>query len=199
MSTLEHLEGATPPGPVAGHEPDQGEQEGARLPACFHLVGRVEDQLRFADSKAAFLATIHTLLVGPLVYNVVMLRTALHQWDLASRAVLLGLGGAYGLLFLASMSLVALTVLPRFSTTKRAASRAFFGQIAREFGHDPRRFVAHLATMTERDWLDELGVYVVDAAQIASAKHRHVRYATVLTAASVVVWCAVVLAMLGLN
>ena len=178
---------------------DDGPAEAVRLASCFQLLGRVEDQVRFADSKAAFLATVHTLLVGPLVYNVMALRDALPKWDPASRAVLLGLGGAYAVLFLGSMVLVALAVLPRFRPESRAPSRLFFGRVAREFGDDPGRFVTFLAAMSDRDWLDELGVYVVDASKIAAAKHAHVRRATVLTAFSVVAWCAVVAAMLGLR
>jgi hypothetical protein len=171
----------------------------APIESCFHLVARVEDQLRFADSKAAFLATIHTLLVGPLVYNVAILRSAIHDWDAASRAVLVGLGGFYGVLFLVSMALVSAVVLPRFRRPGQSPSRLFFGQIAREYGDDPGRFVAQLAAMSDRDWVEELGIYVVDASRIAAAKHRHVRHATVLTVASVVAWSAVVIALLGLK
>jgi hypothetical protein len=200
MSQLDRVDVVTEPAAdAAGRDRDRPEPEGARLQSCFHLVGRVEDQLRFADSKAAFLATIHTLLVGPLVYNLAILRNALWQWAPISRGVLLLLVAVYGGLFLASMALVALTVLPRFGPGSRpAASRMFFGQIAREFGHDPASFVTALSVMSTRDWLDELGVYIVDASKIAAEKHRFVRRATVLTVASVVAWCAVVLAILGL-
>jgi hypothetical protein len=203
MSQLDRVDVVTEPAAVAAgrdHDHDRPEPEGARLQSCFHLVGRVEDQLRFADSKAAFLATIHTLLVGPLVYNLAILRNALWQWAPISRGVLLLLVAVYGGLFLASMALVALTVLPRFGPGSRpAASRMFFGQIAREFGHDPASFVSALSAMSTRDWLDELGVYIVDASKIAAEKHKFVRRATVLTVASVVAWCAVVLAILGLR
>jgi hypothetical protein len=202
MSQLDRVDVVTEPAADAAgrdRDHDRPEPEGARLQSCFHLVGRVEDQLRFADSKAAFLATIHTLLVGPLVYNLAILRNALWQWAPISRGVLLLLVAVYGGLFLASMALVALTVLPRFGPGSRpAASRMFFGQIAREFGHDPASFVSALSAMSTRDWLDELGVYIVDASKIAAEKHRFVRRATVLTVASVVAWCAVVLAILGL-
>src|SRR5262245_29154027 len=131
MSQLHAPDDVAPTPAVGGDRP---RTESVSLQSCFHLVGRVEDQVRFADSKAAFLATIQTLLVGPLVYNVPTLRTALHQWDLASRAVLIGLGGAYSVLFFGSMALVALAVLPRFQHHARPASRLFFGQISREFG-----------------------------------------------------------------
>ena len=196
MSQLHPFE-ADSPAPAADHR--GGEAHPASLSTYFHLVGQVEDQVRFADSKAAFLATIHTLLVGPLVYNLAALRTAIHEWDDASRAVLVGLGGLYVLTFVLSMGLVAMTVLPRFRRRGRPASRLFFGRIAREFGDDPDRFVAQIGALTEREWVEELGVYVVDASRIAASKHRYVRQSTVLTVASVVVWCLVVMALLALK
>ena len=72
MSPLDRLDdlATTPPPPLP---------EGMRLTSCLHLATNVDEQIRFADSKAAFLATIHTLLVGPLVYNLPTLRQAMHQ------------------------------------------------------------------------------------------------------------------------
>ncbi len=195
MSTVRPFEDIAPP-PV---EAERGTASVAGLSSYFALVGQVEDQVRFADSKAAFLATIHTLLVGPLVYNLVLLRNAVHNWDGASRSVLLGLGGLYAVTFLTGMALVALAVLPRFKRHARPASQLFFGRIARDFGDNPDRFVARLAEMSEREWVDELGIYVVDASRIAAAKHRHVRDATLLTVASVIAWCAVVGALVLLH
>jgi Family of unknown function (DUF5706) len=194
MSTLHPFEDIAAPAAA-----DHGVSGAAPLSSYFALVGQVEDQVRFADSKAAFLATIHTLLVGPIVYNVVLIRSAIHTWDDASRAVLLGLGGSYALTFLAGMGFLALAVLPRFKRRGRPASQLFFGRIAREFGEEPDRFVARLAEMSDREWVDELGVYVVDASRIAAAKHRYVRRATLLTVASVVAWCAVVVALVLLH
>ena len=134
------------------------------------------------------------------MYNGPLLRKAIHEWNTESRVLVVGLGGLYALTFLLAMALVALAVLPRCPRRQgRPASRLFFGQIAREFGHDPARFVAELAALTEREWVEELGVYVVDASRIAASKHRFVRVATIITVASVVAWCAIVFAMLGLQ
>jgi hypothetical protein len=176
-----------------------------QLNSSFHLLGSVEDQVRFADSKAGFLATVQTLLVGPLIYNLPFLKSALHDKDLATQIVYIGLMGVYGILFTLSMTLVGLAVLPRFgkpkadARTKRSPSRLFFGRIAQEYGDDPARFVSDLASMSDRDWIDEVGVYLVDASCIATSKHRLVRRASFATVASVVSWCILIVALLGLG
>jgi hypothetical protein len=169
------------------------------LPSCFQLLGRVEDQLRFADSKAGFLATLHAFLISPLIYNVGEIRKAFHQWDTTSLDLLIVIGGLYLLLYLISMAMVGMTVVPRIRSGKptRPPSRVFFGRIAREFGHDPRRFVALIAAMSQRDWLDEIAVYIVDASTIAAAKHWYVRWATLFSVPTVFFWMLTVLVLLG--
>jgi hypothetical protein len=167
-----------------------------QLQTCFNLIGRVEDQLRFADSKSAFIATLHAFLIGPLAANVPAIRNAVAPWDMASHGLLWLTAGAYAVMFLASMTAVALTVLPRKPRHKRPGSRAFFGRIAREYGHDPDRYVAELAAMSCDDWLAELGKYLVEASDIAATKHRMARWATVLAVPTVASWMLVVLVLL---
>lgn len=167
------------------------------LSSCFQLLGRVEDQLRFADSKAGFLATLHAFLISPLIYNVGEIRKAFREWDTTSLDLLVVIGGVYLLLYLLSMGMVGMTVLPRIRRGKQArpSSRLFFGRIAREFGHDPRLFVVRIAGMRERDWLDELSIYIVDASMIAAAKHWYVRWATLFSIPTVLFWILTVLVL----
>src|SRR5437016_4649401 len=90
----------------SGLEPTAtAESDASQLRSCFHLLGQVEDQLRFADSKAGFLATLHAFLVSPLIYNVAEVRKAFRQWDPASLAVLVAFGSVYAVLFLVAMGL----------------------------------------------------------------------------------------------
>jgi hypothetical protein len=42
--------------------------------------------------------------------------------------------------------------------------------------------------MSERDWLDEIAVYIVDASTIAAAKHGYVRWATLFSVPTVLLW-----------
>jgi hypothetical protein len=176
--------------PAHVEDPPRTEPESSDLPSCFQLLGRVEDQIRFAESKAAFLATLHAFLISPLIYNVGEIRKAFRQWDTTSLDLLMAFGGVYLLLYLISMGMVGMTVLPRIRRGKhtRPPSRVFFGRIARDFGDNPRRFVALIATMSERDWLDEIAVYIVDASTIATAKHGYVRWATLFSVPTILLW-----------
>jgi hypothetical protein len=177
----------------------QDSDDPTRLHSCFHLLGRVEDQLRFADSKAGFLATLHAFLISPLVYNVGEVRNAYRHWDSASLDLLIGFGSVYVVLYLVTMAMIGLTVFPRSRGRKRAPSRAYFGRIAREFGHAPEQFVAQVVAMSHRDWLEEIGLYIVDVSAIAALKHRYVRWATVASVPTVIFWCLTVLTLFCAN
>jgi hypothetical protein len=171
--------------------------DASRLQSCFQLLGRVEDQLRFADSKAGFLATLHAFLISPLIYNVGEIRKAFRHWDATSLDLLIVIGGIYIVLYLISMGMVGMTVLPRLVRGKRrrSPSRLYFGRIAREYGHDPRKFITQVAGMSDHDWLDEIGVYVVDVSLIAAAKHWYVRWATLFSVPAVFFWMLTVLVL----
>ncbi len=167
----------------------------ARLQTCFNILARVEEQLRFADSKAAFLATLHAFLIGPLAGNAVGIRSVVATWDPAAHFLLGLAAGSYSVMFLVTMGIVASAVLPRTNRTRRPASKAFFGRIAQEYGHDPQRYVDELASLNGRDWLDEIGLYIVDASTIAAIKHRLVRRATQATIPTVALWVLLVLVL----
>lgn len=173
-----------------------GESGGAPISPlypCFQLLGRVEDQIRFADAKAGFLGTLHSFLISPLIYNVGEFRAAYRGWDSASLKLLVGFSGAYGILFLVAMGLVGLTVVPRTRKQGRSPSRLFFGQIAREFGGAPEEFIRLVNSMSERTWIDQIGVYLVDVSEIATVKHRYARRATLVTIPAVILWTITVL------
>jgi hypothetical protein len=183
--------------PAHVEDPPLTEPNSSDLASCFQLLGRVEDQIRFADSKAGFLATLHAFLISPLIYNVGEIRKAFREWDTTSLDLLIVIGGVYLLLYMIAMAMIGMTVLPRIRRRKqtRAPSRVYFGRIAREFGHDPHQFVALIAAMSERDWLDEIAVYIVDASTIAAAKHWCVRWATLFSVPTVFFWILTVLVL----
>jgi hypothetical protein len=175
---------------------DRPEHDAARLQTCFNVLARVEDQLRFADSKAGFIATLHAFLIGPLAGNVPGMRSVVIHWGIWPK-ILLGLAaGIYFILFIVTNGIVAATVLPRNRRSARAPSKAFFGRIAKEYGHVPERFVAEIGAMSDEEWLKEIGQYIVDASGIASVKHRLVRLATVMTVPTVIFWILMVLVLM---
>ena len=183
--------------PVLSDDATRTEPNNSKLSSCFQVLAQVEDQLRFADSKAGFLATLHAFLISPLIYNVGEIRKAFRHWDTTSLDLLIVIGGVYIILYLISMGLIGMTVMPRLRRGKRTrpSSRLFFGRIAREFGHDPEEFVAQIAAMSDRGWLDEIAIYIVDASTIAASKHWHARWATLFSVPTVFFWMLTVLVM----
>jgi hypothetical protein len=174
----------------------RAESDASRLQTCFHLLARIEEQLLFADSKAGIIATLQAFLTSPLVYNVAQIRKAFAMWDPASKVLLGGCLGAYSVLFLITMGCAGLTVLPRTRGPGRTHSKAFFGRIAREFGHSPERFIAELGRMTDRDWLDEIGRDIVHVSAIAAVKHRMARRATMASVPATIFWVLTVLVLM---
>lgn len=166
------------------------------LYATFHSVGRIEDQIRFADTKAAFVATLHSFLAGPLAGNLGGLRAIVATFDPNAYYLLVLVTAGYCLLFMGSMALVAWAMVPRARGSGGRPSRLFFGRIAAEFGHEPEKFVAMLGDFSEADWREELGRYVVDASIIAANKHRLARWANLLAVPTVLMWVALVLTLM---
>lgn len=191
MSSIDPEVTGTSSPPVPGDESDA-----SRLQTSFHLLARVEDQLLFADSKAGIIATLQAFLVSPLVYNVVQIRKAFATWDPESKLLLGGCLGAYSVMFLITMGYAGMTVLPRTRGPGRSHSKAFFGRIAREFGHAPERFIAELGRMTDRDWLDEIGRDIVHVSALVAVKHRMARYAIVASVPTTILWVLTVLVLM---
>ena len=130
--------------PARIEDPPRTEPESSDLASCFQLLGRVEDQLRFADSKAGFLATLHAFLISPLIYNVGEIRKAFREWidfarpaDRDRRRLPVALHDRDG-----NDRDDRVAADPPPKAKARAPSTVYFGRIASEFGHDPRRFVA---------------------------------------------------------
>ena len=187
----------TPPSTVTpAPPPDAFEHDAARLQSWFGVLSRVEDHIRFADAKAGLVASLHAFLIGPVAGNVGGIRPIVATFDPAAHLLLGLVVGLYGVLFLISMGLVAWTVLPRSRRMGHKPSKLFFGRIAREYGHDPDRFVADLGALSDRQWQAELGTYIVDASAIAATKHRLARWATTFTVPTVLAWLVLVVVLM---
>lgn len=171
-------------------------EESARLASGFQILARVENQLHFADGKAAFVASLHAFLGGPLAANVAGIREVVANWSGRAHFVLWFCVAIYALLFMVSMTFVTLTVMPRTRRSSRAPSKAYFGRIASDYGGDPARFIAELRLLSEEDWLGEIGQYIVDASTIAAAKHRMARLAIVFAVPTVAAWMLVALVLI---
>ncbi len=180
---------------VAEPQQEHTAEDAARLQTSFNVLAQVENQLRFADSKAGFIATLHAFLIGPLAGNASGVRQVVGSFDDGAKILLAFCTLTYCVLFLVTLSIVAMTVLPRTKRRRRPASKAFFGRIAHEYGDDPERFIAELGDMNDKHWLSEIGQYILDVSTIATVKHRLVRLATIMTIPTVGFWLLMVVVL----
>src|SRR4029079_18030804 len=72
-------------------------------------------------------------------------------------------------------------------------SRFFFGHIAKCYGKDYAKYVAEVRSMTDDDWLTEVGTQIVETSHIALTKHSAVRIAAIATIIGLTGWVVAVI------
>lgn len=175
----------TPPG---GGSPGQK----SSLDNCLKVLSGVQDQIRFADTKAAFVFAINTLMFGFAVNSVGTLKRALAAnpvppsgWVGLVALIL------FGICAVISVGMLIYTVMSRFGE-KAPKCHIFFGHIATQFGNDFEKYVTELKAMSEEDWLKEVGTQIVETSHIALTKHKTVRYAAQATIVGLACWVVAV-------
>lgn len=153
------------------------------LDACFKVLTATQDQIRFADTKAAFLFAINTLLFGFVAGTIGILKTALRS-DSVSPAAVVSLIALIGFVVLAAVAVVTLitVVMSRFGELA-PTSRVFFGHIIKQYGKDYGKYVGDVTKMTQQEWTGEVATQIVEVSHIALTKHQLVRRAA---------WCTII-------
>lgn len=77
-------------------------------------------------------------------------------------------------------------------------SRVFFGHIARRYAADPLRYPQVVSRMTEAEWVQQLGQQVVEVSHLAIIKHRRIRWATICTLTSILLWMVALVTMVAI-
>jgi hypothetical protein len=159
------------------------------LDTYFKILGGIQDQTRFADSKAVFVAALNTLLFGFMARNFESLKAIYMAWQASHVAFWLlfvffiGYVGAS----LLSLGFVIWAVMSRFGELA-PRSKVFFGHIARDYGNDCEKYVRETSGMTDADWARDLGSQIVEVSHIALAKHRRVRRAAISVFIALLLW-----------
>lgn len=148
----------------------------ATLKNCFMVYQGIQDQVRFADSKAAFIATLNAVLFGFLASNFLAIKAMLSNNHGAALIVPVVVFGLYLLTAGSSVGLVIMAVTSRF-TKLAPESKIFFGHIIRTYGKEFWKYAADVQAMDDADWVKDISAQIVDVSHIALAKHRLVRYA----------------------
>jgi hypothetical protein len=186
--------GTAQPVQPANAQPTGGPAEKkSNLDNCLKVLAGVQEQIRFADAKAAFVFAINTLMFGFAVNSVATLKRALAVNPVPASAWV-GLVALilFGVCAVAAVGMLIYTVMSRFGE-KAPKCRIFFGHIATQYGHDFEKYVTELKAMSEDDWLKDVGTQVVETSHIALTKHKTVRYAAQLTVVGLVCWVVAVL------
>lgn len=155
----------------------------------WNILAGAQEQVRFADSKAAFLAGLNTLLFGFMVSNISKVSAALsiHEIRTVPGFVSLSLLLLYLIATTASLVLLIGSVMPRLGESA-PLSKVFFGHIATHYGRRYDDYIRDTVGMSETDWTQAVGTQIVEVSNIALSKHKTVTRASKLTFLAVVLW-----------
>jgi Family of unknown function (DUF5706) len=159
------------------------------LDPYFKILGSVQDQTRFADGKAVFVAPLNTLLFGFMARHFESLKP-IYAACQASRIacwLLFIFFAAYVAASLLSLGFVIWAVMSRFGELA-PRSKVFFGHVARDYGNDCEKYVRETSEMTDADWARDLGSQIVEVSHIALAKHKRVRRAAICVFIALILW-----------
>ena len=163
--------------------------EPKNLDSYFKILGGVQDQTRFADSKAVFVAALNTLLFGVMARHFESLKPIYAACQASHVACWLFFifFAAYVLASLLSLGFVIWAVMSRFGELA-PRSKVFFGHIARDYGNDCEKYVRETSGMTDADWAKDLGSQIVEVSHIALAKHKRVCRAAICVFIALILW-----------
>lgn len=168
--------------------------EGTTPDTCFGILSATQDQIRFADTKAAFLFGVNTLMFGFLATTIGGLKESLSQHGATPAAVVAVISlVAFGIAASGAVVILITVTMSRFGELA-PRSRAYFGHIARHYGKDYAKYVAEVKEMSEEVWTEELGTQIVEVSHIALAKHKWVWRAGSATVVSFGCWLVCVVA-----
>lgn len=151
----------------------------SNLDTYLKILSGVQEQIRFADSKAAFIAALNALLFGFVTNHLDKLRSA-------NGAVRI-LAGFYALAALGALIFVIIAVVSRFGELAPQC-KVFFGHIAKHYGKDYEKYWRETKDLDDSDWAKEIASQIVEVCHIATKKHKLVRCGAVCTLIALGLW-----------
>ncbi len=159
------------------------------LQTYFSILNGVQEQIRFADRKAAFFFALNALLFGFIGRSFFTVKDAFHSpsgqgavlWISIVVLSLYGLGAAV------SVGIVVWSVMSRFGELA-PKSKVYFGHIIREYGKDYAKYVKDTKAMSEENWAEEIGTQIVEISHIALTKHRLLKAAAWFSLGAFIFW-----------
>lgn len=159
-------------------------QKGARpnLEMYATTLSGIQEQVRFADSKAGFIAALNVILFGFVASNFEGIRLVYDKFGSGNAAFRIAVAILTLYLIATAISIVQviLAVVSRFGELA-PQSKVFFGHIIKSYGKDYSKYVRETLTLSDRDWAEEIGTQIVEVSHIALTKHKLVRRAAWFT------------------
>lgn len=170
-----------------------------QMSACVNILNDIQEQIRFADSKAGFISAFNVLLFGFVANHMDKLRTFCSGKEYATGCIVtaLVLVAIYVASMVTTFALVVSCVVSRFGGRARQ-SRVFFAHIAEQYGKNHKRYSDDIGVMTGAEWLEELGAQIVEVSRLAVLKHKRVRWAAYCTMFSVLLWVGSLVTMVSI-
>jgi hypothetical protein len=135
----------------------------------------VQEQIRFADTKAGFVAAFNAILASFIVSNLNAVKEIYKNSGdrnlclfLVAAVLLTGIPAAV------SIGYLIWAVRPRLGKNTNK-SKIFFVHIARDYTLNGNQYSKDTYAMGESDWADDFGHQIVEVANIATKKHAYVR------------------------
>ncbi len=162
-------------------------QPHVRADTLLGVLAGVQEQVRFADGKAALIAAFHVAIFGFMATQADALggiAAIERDWQFWCRAILLGF---YGLCAVIAFVYAVRCVIPR---TGEAAPACLIHvtHVATTYGRDYARYSRDVAMIDEPAWTVQIGSQIVENCAIASEKYRLVKWAARWTVAAVILW-----------
>lgn len=170
------------------------EKDAPNLDTYFKVLSGIQDQIRFADAKAAFIFGINTLMFGFVTCTVATLKKSLATEPVqpASWITLVALS-LFALCAVVAVWFLIYAVMSRFGALA-PKSRVFFGHIALQFGKDYGKYVSEMKAMSSDDWMNEIGTQIVETSHIALEKHCAVKKSAIISLFGLACWVVAVFA-----
>ena len=174
--------------------PGQSHEHDVSLSMLSTGLTRIQDQVKFADAKGGFLATLGILLSGFVVPPVTALGLASGTgggFPIWGVHLLLGI---YLITSFLSVTCVLLGVMPRL-TKSDPNTMTFFSHVRQKYGMDYLSYCERARAMTPEQWAQELSAQIVAVSHIADRKHRLIHRAALWMIASLALWIAVLISI----
>lgn len=145
----------------------------------------VQEQIRFADTKAGFVVLFHTFLFGFIISQAETLATVAVDGRDCLYYFRMALFTGYAVASITSIWFAIAAVIPKFGTGAPRC-RIFFGHIVAEYGRNYDGYHQAVLGRSEADWLKDLTSQIVENSNIANDKHRRAGTAARWAVATVV-------------